>query len=157
QRLRRGADAGVRPAPAARVRARGARLQGDAPPARGRRRLLRPRHTGGRARQRDAWPQGLDRGGAVHEGARVSTLADVEILAPADEDVLTPDGLDLVARLHRELNPRRFELLERRRDRQAELDAGAVPRFLTETRDVREAERRVAGGPPGPRGPPAAA
>ncbi len=41
----------------------------------------------------------------------MSTLADVEILAPADEDVLTPDGLDLVARLHRELNPRRLELL----------------------------------------------
>jgi len=77
----------------------------------------------------------------------VSTLADVEILAPADEDVLTPDGLDLVARLHRELNPRRLELLERRRDRQAELDAGAVPRFLTETRDVREAEWRVAEAP----------
>ena len=33
----------VRRAPGARVRARGARLHGDAPPARGRRRLLRPR------------------------------------------------------------------------------------------------------------------
>jgi malate synthase len=77
----------------------------------------------------------------------VSALADVEILAPADEEVLTRDGLDLVARLHRELNPRRRELLERRRDRQVELDAGTLPRFLSETMDVRESEWRVAEAP----------
>ena len=55
---------------------------------------------------------------AQFEGAGVSTLADVEILAPADEEVLTREALDLVARLHRELNPRRRELLERRHERQ---------------------------------------
>ena len=70
----------------------------------------------------------------------MSTLADVEILAPADESVLTREALQLVARLHRELDPRRRELLERRRERQLELDAGALPRFLPETREVREAE-----------------
>ncbi len=64
-RLRRGADARVRAAAAAGVRARGVRLHGHTPPARGRRRLLRPRHAGGRAGQRDARAQGLDRGGAV--------------------------------------------------------------------------------------------
>jgi malate synthase len=74
-------------------------------------------------------------------------VADVEILAPADESVLTRDGLDLVARLHRELNPRRRELLERRRERQAELDAGVLPRFLPETKDIRDAEWRVAQAP----------
>ncbi|MGZ4339105.1 MAG: malate synthase A [Gaiellaceae bacterium] len=78
----------------------------------------------------------------------MSTLADVEILAPADEDVLTREGLELVARLHRELNPRRRELLERRRERQFELDAGALPGFLPETEDVRaDAEWRVAEAP----------
>jgi malate synthase len=77
----------------------------------------------------------------------VSTLADVEILAPADEEVLTREALDLVARLHRELNPRRRELLERRRDRQAELDGGALPRFLPGTQDLRAAEWRVAEAP----------
>ena len=64
-RLRRGADAGVRAAAGARVPARGARLHGDPAPARGRRRLLRPRHAGDRARQRDARAQGLDRGGPI--------------------------------------------------------------------------------------------
>jgi malate synthase len=78
----------------------------------------------------------------------VSTMADVEILAPADASVLTREALDLVARLHRELNPRRRELLEARRDRQAELDAGVLPRFLPETRDVRaDADWRVAEAP----------
>jgi len=78
----------------------------------------------------------------------VSTVADVEILAPADESVLTREALDLVARLHRELNPRRRELLEARRDRQAELDAGVLPRFLSETRDVRDdSDWRVADAP----------
>jgi malate synthase len=77
----------------------------------------------------------------------VSTVADVEILAPAGEDVLTRDALDLVARLHRELNPRRRELLERRHERQLELDGGALPRFLPERRDVRDAQWRVAEAP----------
>jgi malate synthase len=78
----------------------------------------------------------------------LSTLADVEILAAADEDVLTRDALELVTRLHRELNPRRRELLERRRERQVELDAGALPRFLRETGDVRaDAEWSVAEAP----------
>src|SRR5207302_647935 len=114
-----------------------------------RRRLLRPPHAGRRARQRDPRAQGLDRGGAVHEGAgaRMSAVADVEILAPADQSVLTREALDLVARLHHELNPRRRELLEARRDRQAELDSGVLPRFLPETADVRETDWRVAEAP----------
>jgi malate synthase len=74
-------------------------------------------------------------------------LADVQILAPANEEVLTREALDLVARLHRELNPRRRELLERRRERQAELDAGALPGFRSDTKDVRDAEWRVAKAP----------
>ena len=77
----------------------------------------------------------------------MSTLAEVEILAAADEEVLTREALDLVARLHRELNPRRRELLERRHERQAELDGGALPRFLPETKDVRDADWRVAEAP----------
>ena len=57
----------------------------------------------------------------------------VEITATADQEVLTPEALDFVARLHRELNPTRIELLERRRERQRELDEDALPRFLPET------------------------
>ena len=67
---------------------------------------------------------------------------------PGDDEILSPEALDFVARLHRELNPIRLELLERRRERQAELDAGALPDFLPETRGVRESDWSVAPAPP---------
>jgi malate synthase len=63
-------------------------------------------------------------------------------------DVLSPEALAFVERLHRELNPTRLQLLERRQARQHELDAGANPAFLEETRGVREAEWQVVGAPP---------
>ena len=67
--------------------------------------------------------------------------AGVEVLADAGEAgerILTPDALAFVADLHRELGPRRAELLERRRTRQLEIDEGALPDFLAETQHVRE-------------------
>jgi malate synthase len=63
-------------------------------------------------------------------------------------DVLSPEALAFVERLHRELNPTRLQLLERRQERQHELDAGSNPAFLEETRGVREAEWQVAAAPP---------
>jgi malate synthase len=75
------------------------------------------------------------------------TAAGVEILAPAAGDVLTPEALAFVARLEREFRSSRRELLERRRERQARLDAGERPDFLAETRPVREGSWRVAGAP----------
>ncbi|HET7647990.1 MAG TPA: malate synthase A [Gaiellaceae bacterium] len=77
----------------------------------------------------------------------MSAVADVEILAPADETVLTREALDFVALLQRELGPQRAELLERRRERQAELDAGANPGFLAETKGIRDGSWRVAPAP----------
>ena len=64
-----------------------------------------------------------------------------------DDDVLTPEARDFVTRLHRELNPTRLELLERRRQRQQALDAGDLPDFLGETQDVRDGDWRVASAP----------
>ncbi|HAL25695.1 MAG TPA: malate synthase A, partial [Chloroflexi bacterium] len=75
------------------------------------------------------------------------TTATVEVLAPADEEVLSREALDFVALLHRELNPTRLELLEGRRERQARLDAGERPSFLEETRDLREDHWQVAEAP----------
>ena len=71
----------------------------------------------------------------------------VEVLADAGEEVLSPDALAFVAKLQRELGPRRSELLDRRRERQAELDSGTKPDFLSETRSVRESEWQVAAAP----------
>jgi malate synthase len=61
--------------------------------------------------------------------SRTATTAGVELAGPGDDQILSPQALAFVARLHRELNPTRLELLGRRRERQAELDAGALPKF----------------------------
>src|SRR5438270_3606186 len=64
------------------------------------------------------------------------------------EDVLNAGALDFLAALARRFEPRRRELLERRRLRQAELDAGSLPDFLPETKDVRDRAWTVAPIPP---------
>ncbi|TLM75005.1 malate synthase A [Pseudarthrobacter sp. NamB4] len=64
-------------------------------------------------------------------------------------EVLTPDALEFVAKLHRATAERRQELLQARRTRRAEIAAGADPRFLAETADIRnDPSWRVA--PPAP-------
>ena len=44
-------------------------------------------------------------------------------ISPGATEILTHDALELVAKVHREFNARRVELLKRRAHRQAELDA----------------------------------
>ena len=71
----------------------------------------------------------------------------IEILAPVTPEfaqILTPEAVAFVARLHRSFDARRQELLARRKTRQAELDAGKLPDFLPETRHVREGDWKVA-------------
>jgi malate synthase len=56
-------------------------------------------------------------------------MNDVEINGPMEpryEEVLTEGGLDLVGRLHHELEDTRRDLMSRREERQAELDAGGT-------------------------------
>ena len=76
----------------------------------------------------------------------------VEMAGPAGsryDEILTPEALDLVALLHRELGQRRRDLLEARVRRQDELSAGGTLDFLTSTEAVRsDTSWRVA--PPAP-------
>ena len=70
----------------------------------------------------------------------------VELLAPRqgqDDEVLTPDALAFVAELHGRFDGTRRALLAARAKRQARLDAGELPDFLPETREVRESDWRV--------------
>ena len=62
-------------------------------------------------------------------------------------EILTPEALSFIAALHRQFEPRRQELLARRAARQKEFDAGRMPDFLPETRQVREAEWKVGAQP----------
>ena len=63
-------------------------------------------------------------------------------------DTLSPGALAFLAKLHRNFDERRHELLARRAARQREIDAGTLPDFLPQTRDVREREWTVAPIPP---------
>src|SRR5215212_7941973 len=68
-------------------------------------------------------------------------------ITPEFAQILTPEALAFVAKLHREFEPRRQQLLARRAARQKEFDAGRMPDFLPETRQVREAQWKVAAQP----------
>jgi len=68
-------------------------------------------------------------------------------VAPGFDQILNPDALAFVARLHREFEPRRQELLAARAARQRQFDAGALPDFLPQTRQVRESEWQIAPQP----------
>src|SRR3989442_1994590 len=71
-----------------------------------------------------------------------------QIRAPADEgfaDVLTPDALDFLTRLHREVEPVRTSLLEKRAEVADRLRSGGKIDFLTETPGTPRSARRVSG------------
>ena len=71
----------------------------------------------------------------------ITTPEGVQVLAeitPAQAEILTTEALALVAKLHREFEPRREELLARRVERAKEIDAGVDPDFLPETKHIRD-------------------
>src|SRR6266699_2662710 len=61
-----------------------------------------------------------------------------------EAQVLTPDASLFLTRLARRFEPRRQELIERRRICQQRIDAGEMPDFLSETTSTREKEWTVA-------------
>ena len=79
--------------------------------------------------------------------AETNTVQGVVIKAPVTApyaEILTPEALAFVAKLHRAYNGRRKELLAARVKRQAELEAGKMPDFLPETKEIRESDWTVA-------------
>jgi malate synthase len=61
--------------------------------------------------------------------------------------ILSVEALGFVAKLHRQFESRRQELLARRAARQKEFDSGALPDFLAETKKLRESDWKVAPQP----------
>jgi malate synthase len=92
-------------------------------------------------------------GGTRWEEQSVTDIDGVEIsgqVEPRYEEILTDEALRLIATLHRELAPRRAELLARRHERQRALAEGGTLDFLPETRAIREDKAwRVAEPAPG--------
>ncbi|GGY39810.1 malate synthase A [Pseudoduganella albidiflava] len=65
-------------------------------------------------------------------------------IKPGYESVLTPEALELVAKLSRAFEPRRQELLAARVERAKRLDAGERPDFLAETAHIRAGDWTIA-------------
>src|SRR5271167_188992 len=63
--------------------------------------------------------------------------------------ILTKEAIAFLALLHRSFNATRKSLLQRRVIRQQELDRGALPDFLPETKHIRENDAWK-GAPPAP-------
>src|SRR5207248_10189793 len=72
-----------------------------------------------------ALPQGVEITGAIATGY---------------DEILTPDALSFIAKLHRAFESRRRECLQRRQDRQGAFDCGESLDFLTETKHIREGD-----------------
>jgi malate synthase len=74
-------------------------------------------------------------------------LENIEItgpITPEFAEILTPEAISFVATLVRAFADRREELLQRRVQRQAEINAGKLPDFLPETEHIRESEWTIA-------------
>src|SRR3954463_3434125 len=72
----------------------------------------------------------------------MSTVALTETSAEAA--ILTPEASEFLHQLAARFEPRRQELLARRRAIQQEIDSGKMPDFLPETESIRKADWKVA-------------
>jgi len=79
-----------------------------------------------------------------------TSLGDIEItgrITPEFAGILTPEALAFVAKLHRQFESRRLELMSRRNIRQLDFDAGKLPDFLPETKTIRDSDWTIAPQP----------
>lgn len=92
----------------------------------------------------DAKTTRVDKQWDLNHSLRAERIEVLGSVTPEFADVLTPEALRFVAQLVRRFSPRREELLQRRSQRQAQLDAGVPPDFLPETEPIRKLEWRIA-------------
>jgi len=79
--------------------------------------------------------------------APVIRLGGVTIHAPLQsryDEILTESSLAFIADLHRAFEPRRRQLMQAREARQKRFDAGELPDFLPETKNIREGNWKIA-------------
>src|SRR5260221_7199119 len=87
------------------------------------------------------------RGSAVEtKMATPSVNVNLEVTGPVSDayrEILSAEALKFLAQLAKQFEARRLLLLERRSERQTQLDAGQLPDFLEETAEVRRSEWTV--------------
>ncbi|MDQ0215541.1 malate synthase [Oikeobacillus pervagus] len=73
--------------------------------------------------------------------------AGIQIVGPMHpryEEILTPQTLQFIEQLERRFGDRRRNLLQKRRERQRDLDNGLMPTFLEETKHIRDCDWKIA-------------
>ena len=65
-------------------------------------------------------------------------------MGPHYDEILSVPALEFLADLHRQFDARRLQLLAARAERQKRFDAGELPDFLPQTRDIRERDWKIA-------------
>ena len=83
-------------------------------------------------------------------GSEMELNAGIEItgeMAPGFEEVLSAEALHFVASLERRFGAERKRLIAVRAEQQKRIDDGENPRFLSETKDVRAGDWKIAGTP----------
>ena len=71
----------------------------------------------------------------------------VELTVPVPDEfaeIMTPEAVAFVAKLSREFGGRVDEILQKRAERQERIDAGEMPDFLPETKEIREGDWKIA-------------
>src|SRR6516165_2574327 len=76
----------------------------------------------------------------LHHDPRVESVQITGTVTPEFAEILTPEAVDYVTTLARAFTVRRAELLQRRVQRQAAIDAGKMPDFLPETEHIRTSD-----------------
>jgi malate synthase len=82
---------------------------------------------------RSSWPQGIEILGEI---------------TPQYSDILSPQALTFVAKLSRQFESRRRQLMQSRTERQRQFDAGKLPEFLESTAAIRNGDWKVQPVPP---------
>src|SRR6516164_4328575 len=76
----------------------------------------------------------------IHQNSQLESIQITGSITPEFAEILTPEAITFVATLARAFTGRRAELLQRRVQRQAEIDAGKMPDFLPETEYIRTSD-----------------
>ena len=86
-------------------------------------------------------PAGSGRGGVPGVAIKAPRM-------PRQSEILSPPALAFLAELHRTFDRPRRQLIAARAERQKRFDAGELPDFLAETKQIRDSEWQVAPVPP---------
>src|SRR5438552_5951845 len=84
----------------------------------------------------------------IHQNPKLDSIQITGAVTPEFAEILTPEALNFVVTLVRAFADRREELLQRRAQRQVELNAGKLPDFLPETEHIRNSEWSISPVPP---------